>query len=68
MKLTKDNLRDKLILTLSEKEFFIILGALKGASADDARKGMEYRMFYRGSKGDIVHLHNQLDEANRRKA
>ena len=68
MKLTKDNLHDKLVLTLSEKEFFIVLGALRGATADDARRGIAYHHFYSGNKGDVVRLYNQIDEANRKGA
>ncbi len=67
MKLTKDHLHDKISLTLSEKEFFIILGALKGATADDVRKGHDYAILYGGDKGDVVRLHNEIDQANREK-
>ena len=63
MKLTKNNLNDEIILHLKEPEYFIVLHALKAATADETRKGYEYTHFYTADKGNVVRLHNEIDAA-----
>ena len=66
MKLSKDQVHDEIILHLKEHEYVMILAALKAATADDTRKGIEYFHFYGAEKGEIVRLHNEIDEEERR--
>ena len=66
MKLQKDNLEGEIILRLKEPEYLIVLAALKAASGDDTRRGDAYFHFYGVERGDVVRLHNQIDEAEYR--
>jgi|GEM_PF-3171837 hypothetical protein len=66
MKLQKSELTSEITLRLNEVEFLIILAALKNATADHSRRGIEHVTFYGCDKGDVVRLHNEIDEANRR--
>lgn len=65
MKLEKDNFNDKIILTLSEREYIMVLHALKAATGDDTRRGYAYEAFYQADKGEMVALHNAIDSAER---
>ena len=65
MKLEKDNMNDKIILTLSEREYLMVLHSLKAATGDDSRRGLSYFNFYTADKGEIVALHNEIDSAER---
>jgi hypothetical protein len=66
MKLEKDNLEGEIILRLKEPEYLIVLAALKAASSDDTHRGDEYFQFYGAERGDVVRLHNQIDETEYR--
>ena len=61
MRLRKDN--NEIILHLKEQEYLIVLHALKAATGDDKRKGLDYWNFYTADKSDIVKLHNEIDTA-----
>jgi len=65
MQLHKDAVNDEVILRLKEHEYIMILHALKGAASDDRRKGLDYEGFYSAPRGDVVELHNKIDEAER---
>lgn len=65
MKLKKDQMHDEIILHLKEHEYLIVLAALKAATADDMRRGIEYSHFYGADKGDVVRLHNEIDEGEK---
>jgi hypothetical protein len=61
MKLSKE--ADEIVLRLKEREYFVVLNALKAATADDTRKGIAYSFFYDGDKGEVVRLHNEIEAA-----
>jgi hypothetical protein len=66
MKLEKNQIKDRITLHLQENEYLIILATLKAATADDSRNGIAYFGFYGADKGEVVALHNAIDEAERR--
>ena len=65
MKLTKDHVKGRIILDLQESEYLVVLAALKAATADDSRRGLDYVAFYGAEKAELVSLHNRIDEAER---
>jgi hypothetical protein len=61
MKLEKDPYKDTVSLHCRDIEFSMIVGALRAASSDDARKGVEYVNFYGSDKGGVVRLLNEIE-------
>lgn len=65
MKLEKDQLNDKIILTLSEIEYTMVINALRAASCDDTRRGHAYSYFYDVDREEMLDLFNKIDRTER---
>jgi hypothetical protein len=63
MNLKKDQMNDKIILTLGELEYTMVINALRDATSDDSRKGIEYMNFYEVERGEMVSLFNSINTA-----
>lgn len=61
MRIEKDNLNDKIILTLSEEEFLAIRAAVSASTGDDKLRGEAYFNFYGQERGFMVKLFNELN-------